>query len=348
MNIKSYDMASSKADLDRARNSKNDEFYTLIEDIEKEINVYLAFNPNLLQGKTVLCPCDDYNRSNFCNYFKDNFDKFGLRKLIVTSYNPKANSEGNSLFDNQERGKIFTKTQFEEVVDDLQYNGDFRSHEITKLRDEADFVFTNPPFSLLKEFFAWVLKGKVSFAFLGNINAITYKETFPFFLRKECWVGKTNFNYGMYFIVDDNFVFPENYNFKREINGKRVHRVASICWFTNIDYEDRHKLLPTHTTEWNLKNSSHKELLEHGYQKYDNYNAINIGYVDSIPNDFEGAMGVPITFIHRYNPNQFDIINPGTVKKENPNDNVIISPGSDGWHINKKRLYARIFIKNKK
>lgn len=339
-------MASSKADLDRARNSKNDEFFTLLEDIEKELNVYLAYNPELLRGKVVLCPCDDYKKSNFCNYFKQNFTRLGLLKLIVTSFNPNADHNDCSLFENKEKGKIYVKTQDYESVENLEYDGDFRSKEVSKLRDEADFIFTNPPFSLLKDFFSWVMRGNVHFAFLGNLNAVTYKETFPYFLRNECWVGKTNINYGMYFIVDDNFIFPENYKFKRQINGHRVHRVASICWFTNIDYEDRHKVLPTKSLSWNLNNSTLKNILEKGYQKFDNYDAINIGYVDSIPNDFKGVMGVPITFIHRYNPNQFEIVNPNIVKKGRTNDNIIISPGSDGWHINGKRLYARIFIRS--
>ena len=320
-------------DLKAAKNGKNDEFYTQYHDIEIEMNAYLDFNPDVFRGKTVLLPCDDPEWSNFTRFFAAKFDELGLKKLISTSYAPESKKfvmgglfsflEQNSpQFDadkSKTRGKIFVLDR--DVtgdgkinIDDLQWNylqgdGDFRSDEVTALRDEADIIITNPPFSLFREFLAWVVEADKKFIIIGNVNAITYKEMFPLIKDNKVWLGVTSFNRGMYFQIPDGYEYASTYKFERERDGKRVMRVASICWFTNIDHGRRHEPLPLMTMADNLKFSKHKEIRgKKGYDHYDNYDAIEVPFADAIPSDYEGAMGVPITFLDKYCPEQFEIL----------------------------------------
>lgn len=323
----------ANSDLKAAKNGKNDEFYTQYHDIEIEMNAYLDFNPDVFRGKTVLLPCDDPEWSNFTRFFAAKFDELGLKKLISTSYAPESKKfvmgglfsflEQNSpQFDadkSKTRGKIFVLDR--DVtgdgkinIDDLQWNylqgdGDFRSDEVTALRDEADIIITNPPFSLFREFLAWVVEADKKFIIIGNVNAITYKEMFPLIKDNKVWLGVTSFNRGMYFQIPDGYEYASTYKFERERDGKRVMRVASICWFTNIDHGRRHEPLPLMTMADNLKFSKHKEIRgKKGYDHYDNYDAIEVPFADAIPSDYEGAMGVPITFLDKYCPEQFEIL----------------------------------------
>lgn len=315
-----------------AKKFKNDEFYTQYQDIQKEVNAYLDYNKDVFKNKTILLPCDDPEWSDFTKFFAQNFQRFGLKKLISTSY---AFNSKNVDFDYQPtlfetvdprfeinkskaKGKIFTLTADENSdgkinIDDLKWNylegdGDFRSEEIKKLRSEADIVITNPPFSLFREFIEWIYEDDKKFLVIGNLNAISYKEIFSKIKDNELWLGATNFNTGMYFRVPENFKYAPTYKFEREINGIKVNRVPGVCWFTNIEHGKRHNPLPLMTEADNKKFSKHKEIKGVGYQKYDNYDAIEVPFSDAIPSDFNGNMGVPITFLDKYCPEQFEII----------------------------------------
>ena len=330
----------AKSDLAAAKTAKNDEFYTQYSDIEAEMNAYVEYNPDVFRGKTILLPCDDPNWSNFTKYFASNFERFGLRKLISTSY---AKSAGNKVITKAELespiydpvkhdtcGKLFIVEQDTDRsgaidIDDIEFtryldgDGDFRSEEVRKLRDEADIIITNPPFSLFREFLMWIIEAGKQFVIIGNMNAITYKEVFPLLSNNEVWLGYKSLNQDMYFDVTDEYKtwLVEN---KKEgsaykiVNGTIMGRLASACWFTNLDHGKRHDVLPLMTMVHNLKfNKKLKKKFEQEYCKneyphYDNYDAIEVPMVEAIPSDYDGVMGVPITFFDKYNPDQFDIV----------------------------------------
>ena len=319
------------SNLSRAKSAKNDEFYTQYADIQKEINAYLEYDKDVFRDKTILLPCDDPEWSNFTKFFAQNFENFGLKKLISTSYaiDSKYKQYGQlDLYENPDfikknpnydfskdhkKGKIFTLTRRNKRVDynDLEWkylegDGDFRSDEVKKLRDEADFIITNPPFSLFREFVAWILETNKKFLVIGNMNAITYKEVFPLIKDNKLWLGATNFNTGMYFFVPSNFVFAETYKFERELDGRKVNRVPGVCWFSNIDHGRRHKPLELMSMADNIK--FNKKIKECPYPKYDNYDAIEVCVTNGIPSDYDGVMGVPISFLDKYCPEQFEIV----------------------------------------
>ena len=270
--------------LTNAKNAKNDEFYTQYHYIEREITSYLEFNHNAFRDKTILLPCDDPEWSNFTKYFAQNFDRFGLKKLISTSYAPDSKTYkceyqptlfelNDPQFDEKKtvkNGKIFTLTCDKSCdgkidVNDLEWHyldgdGDFRSNEIKKLRDESDIIVTNPPFSLFREFLMWIIEAGKQFVIIGNINAITYKELFPLIKENKIWLGATNFNTGMYFKVPSDFIYASTYKFEREQNGEKVNRVPGVCWFTNLDHGRRHRPLPLMSMADNLKFSKHREI----------------------------------------------------------------------------------------
>jgi hypothetical protein len=364
--------------LTNARNAKNDEFYTQYHDIEKEVEAYLEYNRNVFRGKTVLLPCDDPEWSNFTKFFAQNFERFGLKKLISTSYAVESklyksdyqptlfevNDPQYDEYKTRKNGKIFTLTRdlnkdgkkdFKDIEwSYLKGDGDFKSKEIKKLRDEADIIVTNPPFSLFRDFAAWILEAKKQFLVIGNINAITYKEIFPHIKENKVWLGVTNFNTGMYFKVPTDFVYAETYKFERERNGEKVNRVPGVCWFTNIDHGRRHQPMPLMTMADNLKFSKHKEIKgRQSYVKYVNYDALEIPFADAIPSDFDGEIGVPISFLDKYCPEQFEIIGSnlthgipiseiakkGTYAQGGPS---FYTDNGDGTH---KRIYTRILIK---
>lgn len=313
--------------LTAAKKAKNDEFYTQYQDIEKEINAYLEYNPDVFKGKTILLPCDDPEWSNFTIFFAQNFEKFGLKKLISTSYavdsklyrggyQLTAFEESAAHYDAKKtktKGKIFTldhdisgdgKIDHQDL--EWQYlkgDGDFRSEEVKKLRDIADIIITNPPFSLFREFISWIVEAQKQFLIIGNINAIKYKEIFPIIKDKKMWLGATNFNTGMYFKVPKEFEYADSYKFEREINGEKVNRVPGVCWFSSLDHGRRHQPLSLMNQTEIVKFATKKE-----FEYYDNYDAIEVPQVKYIPNDFKGVMGVPITFLDKYSPEQFEII----------------------------------------
>ncbi|WP_418780569.1 adenine-specific methyltransferase EcoRI family protein [Hominenteromicrobium sp.] len=322
--------------LGKAKTRKNDEFYTVFDYIQKEMNAYLEYNPDVFRGKTVLLPCDDPEWSNFTKYFAQNFETLGLKKLISTGYAADCKEQQYeqyhqmTLFELQSpqydaqksraHGRIFTLERDANKssiidIDDLEWHyldgdGDFRSDEVKSLRDEADIIVTNPPFSLFKDFIAWVMEAGKQLIVIGSQNAITYREIFPLLKENKLWIGATNNGKDMVFEVPEGAdVAPKD----REKAAKLGYvgnytRLGNACWFTNINHGRRHQPLSLMTMADNLKFSKHKQIRENGYVKFDNYDAIEIPFVDAIPSDYKGAMGVPITFMDKYCPEQFEII----------------------------------------
>ena len=317
--------------LGAAKKAKQDEFYTQYADIEKEMNAYLEYNPDVFRCKTILLPCDDPEWSNFTRYFAQNFETLGLKKLISTSYAPNSKPiEVNyqpplfelesEKYDEQKtraNGKIYTLTQDvtgdQKInVDDLEWSylegdGDFRSDEVTKLRDEADFIITNPPFSLFREFLAWIVEGGCQFSVIGSKNAITYKEVFPLIKNNQMWLGY-GFNGGNAFFTSP---FSRDWSTGVYDDKTGLLKFRNLNWFTDIEHGKRHQELPLMTMDDNIKFSKHKQVKDVGYQTYDNYDAIEVPFTDAIPTDYDGVMGVPISFLDKYNPEQFEILGNG-------------------------------------
>lgn len=370
------DRRGANKQFTNAKKSKNDEFYTLYEDIQKEINAYLEYNPNVFRNKTILLPCDDPEWSNFTKFFAQNFDTFGLKKLISTSYATNSKNQytdgyqftiedfltgfeaNDPKFDiniTAERGKIFTlernnvNSKYLDI-DDLQWSylegdGDFRSDEVKKLRDESDIIITNPPFSLFREFLTWILEGRKEFLIIGNINCITYKEVFPLIKGNKAWLGNGMGRWISGFIVPNNY---ELYGTEaRKEDGKKIVATNNCLWLTNLEHGKRHKFLSLMTLQDNLKFSKHKLIKQRGYLKYDNYNAIDVPYTDAIPSDFDGAMGVPITFLDKYCPEQFEIL--GVTANGAVPDSIKL-PWDKNYNnpfIKGKAIYQRIIIRRK-
>ena len=327
---------ANNTNLSTAKSAKNDEFYTQYGDIETEMNAYFEFNPDVFRDKTILLPCDDPEWSNFTKYFAANFSRFGLKKLISTSYTKSAGSRQLTLFEemsplydakkHETHGKLFTLTRDKDKdgsidTDDIEFSGylegdgDFRSKEVTKLRDEADIIITNPPFSLFREFLAWILAGEKQFVIIGNMNAITYKEVFPLIKENKIWTGCKPFTGGMDMIQPrETFDATKTKSYSINDNGQIIKNIMGVIWFSNIDHGKRHEPLLLDTMEHNLKfNKKLRKKLENDYGKieyphYDNYDAIEVPFVEAIPSDYEAAMGVPITFLDKWNPDQFEIV----------------------------------------
>lgn len=357
--------------LSNAKAARNDEFYTQYPDIQKEMNAYLEFNPEVFRDKTILLPCDDPEWSNFTKFFAQNFENFGLKKLISTSFaaesknydinwQPTLFETENPLFDADKtavRGKIFTLTKDADQsgridINDLEWsylegNGDFRSDEVKVLRDEADLIITNPPFSLFREFIAWVNEARKSFVMIGNMNAITYKEIFPLIKGNRIWLGN-GFNAGNAYFK----VLGTKRDYANGVYDEKTDLVKfrNCCWYTNLDHGRRHEPLQLMTMADNLKFSRHKEIRgQERYQRYDNYDAIEVPYTDAIPSDYEGVMGVPISFLDKYCPEQFEIIGAtesdgkgfsnGILKAQSTATQPLIGGGG--------KRYKRLFIRHK-
>ena len=320
----------ANTNLANAKTAKNDEFYTQYDDIQKEINAYLDYDPNVFRDKTVLLPCDDPEWSNFTKFFAQNFQLLGLKKLISTSYAPESKKykipyqptlfeTSQPYFDNDKsktHGKIFVLT--DDVtgdgrinIDDLQWqylegDGDFRSKEIMKLRDEADIIVTNPPFSLFREFVVWLMESGKQFVIIGSMNAVSYKEIFPLIKDNKMWMGNGFQNGNAYFRVEAPRVSYADGVFDESTN---LVKFRNCCWYTNIDHGRRHQPLRLMTMAENYKHSKHKELRgRKDYIHYENYDAIEVPFTDAIPSDYKGVMGVPLTFLDKYCPEQFEII----------------------------------------
>ena len=314
---------SKNNNLHTAKATKNDEFYTQLEDIENELKYYKDY----FKGKVVYCNCDGFlnkEKSNFFMYFSLNYEFLGLKGLICTKYNPNGKGRkyeyygdlnGNNYPDEEE---IFTS--------DLEGDGDFRSEECIEILKKCDIVCTNPPFSLFRQYVAQLFEYKKDFLIIGNVNAISYKEVFPLIKENKMWLG-VSITSG-----DRKFVVPDNYPLNAagcgiDENGKKYIRVKGVRWFTNLDHKKRHEELLLY-----------KKYNEEEYPKYDNYDAIEVGKTKDIPMDYNGIMGVPITFLDKYCPTQFEIVGQMMTTK--------VTEFNFGYpYIDGKKKFARVLIK---
>jgi len=399
--------------LTNAKRVKNDEFYTQYGDIQKEIEAYLEYNSDVFHGKVVYCNCDDPFESNFFRYFVLNFNKLGLKQLITTSYKPSpvANTqlelfaEYKTVTKSKGRSKVTANkliiNEAHDIDGDGEFNlkdvaiqlkankhnewaplegdGDFRSDECIKLLKRSNIVVTNPPFSLFREYVKQLFDYNKKFVIIGNMNAITYKEIFPLIKANRLWLGATGNGSDMVFAVPNGSEIAESDRQKAARLGYvgDYTRLGNSCWFTNLDHGRRHKPLPLMTEADIIKFSTKKS-----FKKYDNYNAIEVSSVKSIPSDCNGVMGVPISFLDKYNPDQFEILGatqrgchdevPDTRKyddywevrqdgkktgssggKTNENANLVGNDGKKNYFINNKgriiqSAYQRIFIRHKR
>jgi hypothetical protein len=329
--------------LHAAKAAKQDEFYTQYIDIQKEVEAYLEFDQDAFRGKFVYCNCDDPFESNFFKYFAANFNKLGLKKLVTTSYDGSPIAGQGTLFPEYDEGngkrqkpkalavildkvkdengdgavdlddvKLFLKRNKAARVplnsDGKYYGGDFRSAECIALLKQADIVVTNPPFSLFREYVAQLVEHGRTFLIIGNIQAITYKEVFPLIKADKLWMGVTIHSGDREFRVPDHY--PLNaVGWRVDGNGVKYIRVKGVRWWTNLDHGRRHEKLPLMSMADNFKFSKHKEIKgKAAYDRYANYDAIEVPFTDAIPCDYDGHMGVPITFLDKYNPEQFEIL----------------------------------------
>jgi hypothetical protein len=373
--------------LTKAKKEKNDEFYTQYTDIQKEVEAYLEYDPDTFRGKLVYCNCDDPFESNFFRYFALNFKKLGLRQLITTSYKPSpiANTQlelfGDYEIPEKQKGRPkitankFVINEVGDIDDNGEFNlediarqlrenrqnewtplegdGDFRSEECISLLEQANIVVTNPPFSLFREYVRQLIDYDKKFLIIGSMNAITYKEIFPLIKDNKLWLGNKTSSQQMFLEA------PKEYTEKvmatrkqgmwwRIIDGKPLVGIHTALWFTNLEHGRRHQPLPLMTMEENLKYSNHKEIRgKEAYDEYDNYDAIEVPYTDAVPSDYEGAMGVPVSFLDKYCPEQFEIL--GATESEGKGfSNGLWDEGSNVSQplVDGQRKFKRIFIKH--
>lgn len=328
-------MAGNKS-LHEANKAKEDEFYTELSDIENELKHYKEH----FRGKTVLCNCDDPRVSNFFHYFSYNFEKLGLKRLITTCYK----NQNRDLFSTNDSERAIWLEYFgdrygnlvpdpEEIgINYFDGDGDFRSPECIELLKQADIVVTNPPFSLFREYVAQLMKYEKKFVIIGNQNAITYKEIFPYIKENKMWLGST-LSFAKFRVPD--YYEPRATRFWIDETGQKWRSLGNICWFTNLDIAKRHEDMILY-----------KKYNSEEYPKYDNYNAIEVGKVAEIPMDYDGVMGVPITFMDKHNPEQFDIIGMGEDNGSGHSGGVW-NGGSKSCLVNGKAAFKRIFIRRR-
>ncbi|MBP6005067.1 MAG: adenine-specific methyltransferase EcoRI family protein [Pyrinomonadaceae bacterium] len=331
---------SLNRNLHAAKSSKKDEFYTQLSDIEKELKHYKEH----FKGKTVLCNCDDPRVSNFFHYFSHNFEDLGLKKLITTCYK---NQERDLFSEHTSEHAIYLEyygdrdgnkvPDPEEIgIVPLKGDGDFRSDESIELLKQADIVVTNPPFSLFGEYISQVVELDRKFLVIGNQNALTYKEVFGGIKQNKIWLGVSH---PVAFIVPDEYEMREVRSWRDE-DGTNWRSLGNACWFTNLDIAKRHDEIIL------FKTYNDKE-----YPSYDNYHAIEVSKVADIPKDYDGVMGVPITFLDKYNPEQFEIVGSDYEVKQGLLPELIKPEWNgkiDRGYINGRRYYARILIRNRK
>jgi len=377
-------MTMANKNLTNAKRDKNDEFYTLYQDIQKEIEAYLEYDPDTFKGKVVYSNCDDPYESNFFRYFVLNFKRFGLKRLITTSYKPSpiANTQLGLFSDDKTivpvkgRPKVtankFIINEVGDIDGDGAFNlndialqlkanknnewtpldgdGDYRSQECIELLKQSDIVVTNPPFSLFREYVQQLFDYEKKFLIIGNINCITYKEVFQKIKKNEIWLGN-----GMGRWIS-GFIVPKSYDLygteaRIDENGDRIVSTNSCLWLTNLDHGRRHQPLSLMTMADNKRFNKKISKKENSYKQYDNYDAIEVPYTDAIPSDYNGVMGVPITFLDKYNPDQFEILGSDYEVK----DGMLPELVKSGWngkldrgYVKGKRIYSRLFVRNRK
>lgn len=368
--------------LGAAKAAKKDEFYTQYVDIQKEVEAYLEFDKNTFRGKVIYCNCDDPFESNFFKFFTANFNRLGLKKLISTSYDGSPIAGEQLPFENEIKDGPPAEAiaiEIDEVTDlnddgaadiedvrlflaqnphkrrRLKGNGDFRSDECIKLLNEADIVVTNPPFSLFREYVAQLIDYEKKFLIIGNQNAITYNDIFPLIRANKLWLGVTIRS------GDREFRVPDHYQLNAagsriDENGVKYIRVKGVRWYTNLDHGRRHQKLPLMTLADNFKYSKHKQVQGIGYETYCNFDALEVPFTDAIPSDFAGIMGVPITFLDKYDPDQFEIVANGDDRDEmealgvpplGPEYVGNVGRRKVGVPSTKKAAYKRIFIRHR-
>lgn len=319
---------AKNADLNGAKNAKKDEFYTQLVDIENEVKHYRRH----FRGATVLCNCDDPECSNFYFYFRDNFEFLGLKKLISTCYRNQNWFQFSEGKDEKAVCCIYTGKANPPERRILEQGGSFRSEECLAFLKEADIVCTNPPFSKFRSFVSLLEQYGKRFLIIGNINSVTGKEMFPLFMSNRAWLGASIHS------GDREFRVPNDYplnaaGWRVDEKGQKFIRVKGVRWFTNLDYRERHEDIPLY-----------RHYTPEDYPKYDNYDAINVGKTAEIPCDYDGMMGVPITFMDKYNPAQFEIVgNSGDLAGPIGGH---LKPGR--FYLNGKRLFDRIVIRRRR
>lgn len=304
--------------LHKASADKKDEYYTKLSDIEKELKHYSKY----FKDKVVFCNCDDPQYSNFWKYFELNFEKLGLKKVVATHFQTHKSSYKLELIKNINSEEKISKLNI--IKTTLKQNGDFRSEECIEILKGVDIVVTNPPFSLFREYIAQLIEYNKQFLVIGSQNALTYKELFPLFKNNKMWIG---YNSGA-----QEFMVPDDYSRDNIYIGNDGHKYAkfgNITWYTNLEVSKRHEKI--------ILNKKYNSL---EYPKYDSYDAINVKKVADIPMDYKGKMGVPVTFLEKYNPNQFELIGIDRYLEDNPNY-------GHRFKVNGKETYARIIIVNK-
>jgi hypothetical protein len=365
--------------LANAKVAKQDEFYTQYDDIQREVEAYLEYDPNTFRDKVVYCNCDDPFESNFFKYFATNFNRLGLKRLITTSYDGSPIAGQGVLFpeydaDNGNRPRpkalavVIDRVQDEDgdgavnITDvevflrrnnaariplkgnDKYPGGDFRSPECIEFLKQADIVVTNPPFSLFREYVAQLIEHGKKFLIIGNKNAITYKEIFPLIKENKIWLGVGFANGNAYFSIPANRVREFSPGVYDETTG--LVKFRNVGWFTNLDHGRRHQELQLMTMADNLRYNK-KLRGTMAYQRYDNYDAIEVPFTEAIPSDYDGAMGVPITFLDKYNPEQFEIL--GATESEGRGfSNGLWRGGAAQALVNGQRVYKRIFIRHRR
>jgi hypothetical protein len=375
--------------LANAKVAKQDEFYTQYDDIQREVEAYLEYDPDTFRGKVVYCNCDDPYESNFFKYFAANFNRLGLQRLITTSYDGSPIAGQGVLFPeydaengNRPRPKalavVIDRVQDEDgdgavsIADvevflrrnhaariplkgnDKYPGGDFRSPECIEFLKQADIVVTNPPFSLFREYVAQLIEHGKKFLIIGNKNAITYKEIFPLIKENKIWLGVTPMGTDMLFdvppkVADALLQSGKEGSSYKIVNGKVMGRSTAV-WFTNLDHGRRHQELQLMTMADNLRYNK-KLRGTMAYQRYDNYDAIEVPFTEAIPSDYDGAMGVPITFLDKYNPEQFEILGCDYDVKEGRLPEIVRPNWTgklDRGYIAGKRMYARILIRHRR
>lgn len=391
----------ANSNLTSAKKAKNDEFYTQYPDIQKEIGAYLMYDPDTFKGKVVYCNCDDPFESNFFRYFTLNFKRLGLKRLITTSYKPSPIDEtqlvltgiidqseapvkgrqkpqakrfiindvgdlnGDGAFNNSdiaEQLKANKNNEWQTLKGDEEYPaGDFRSSECVELLKQSDIVVTNPPFSLYREYVAQLIDYDKKFIIIGSKNTITYKEIFPLIKENRLWVGTSSFAKDILFIAPKGADLSDKPSTAvRVVGGETLLRSPSV-WFTNIDHGRRHQPLSLMTMADNRKHNKKVVKSDTAYKKYDNYDAIEVPFTDAIPSDYDGVMGVPISFLDKYNPEQFEIVwlAAGNSYANMPSELleyvkfVPHVPGAEGAGqgvgvVDAKKVYARVLIKHRK